>query len=55
MKNADDNNCAAHSGKPKIALTGAVIVTMKVVAKPKIKKMAPKVDMPTLKLFLLSI
>ena len=46
IKNADDNNCAPNSDNPNIALTGAVSVTMKVVAKPKMKKIAPKTEMP---------
>jgi hypothetical protein len=50
MKNADDNNCAPNSERSKIAFTGALSVMMNVVAKPKMKKMAPKTDMPTSKL-----
>ena len=48
IKKEDARSCAEVSVRPKIAFTGALRVTIKVVAKPKIKKMAPKAVIPTL-------
>jgi hypothetical protein len=50
MKKAEASNWAPNSERPKISLMGADNVTINVVANPKMKKMAPKADIPTLKL-----